>query len=262
MDEDRFLYATAYLNSLAEGANSVAQEWFRRGWQNLLGAPPGGYLVACATEQDPIRPRRLTARGWAAAVELLTANSVLVYARAATDDGGASEVKVTRVVDGDPWLRLHVYTALAPDFDNYDRWVDFLAEALDGADPVYAEISTTNASFTDTELDRALRRAPADSLDRARVQLRGYAWVTVVPHELLHRLGTPESLARSGAVAEVRPLAGGGALLRATRKPEELDRVALAKLFRLLAPVLPPGMPRPLPGWGMPNVVAEDAATV
>jgi hypothetical protein len=184
-----------------------------------------------------------------------------VYARAVADDGSVCEVKATRVVDDDPWLRLHAYTSL-PTVAGYDRWVDFLAGVLDGADPAYAEISTTNASFTDTELDRALRRTAGDSLDQAREYLRGYAWVTVVPAELLRRLGTPDDLARSGALAEARPLSGGGALLRATPTPEEFDRPALERLFRLLAPVLPAGRPRPLPGWGSLAVVPEDSATV
>jgi hypothetical protein len=245
-----FVYATACLHSLSEGAAETAREWLRRGWEELLRSPPDAWLVAAAAERDNQRPRRFTASAWASALDLLQDNPLLVYARAADESGSVREVKATRVTDDDQWLRLHAY-ASHPTPASADEWVDFVAGVLDRADPAYAEISTTNASFTDTELDRALRRDPADSLDQARSYLRGYAWVTVVPRELAQRLSNVDG----------RRLAGGGLLVRATPMPEEFDRAALARVFRELAPVLPPGTPRPLPGWPL-NVVPENAADV
>jgi hypothetical protein len=64
------------------------------------------------------------------------------------------------------------------------------------------------------------------------------------------------------AVAQVRPLAAGGVLLRATPAPAGYDDGAMHALFRLLAPVLPPGTPKPMPGYEFMRVVYEDAATV
>jgi hypothetical protein len=82
-----------------------------------------------------------------------------------------------------------------------------------------------------------------------------------VPEELVHQLGGADAMEAAGAVTEVRRLTAGGVLLRATRTPEEYDDAAMERLFRMLAPVLPPGQPRDLPGWSTKHrVVYEDAS--
>ncbi|MGW1721939.1 hypothetical protein ACWCQK_03255 [Streptomyces sp. NPDC002306] len=139
--------------------------------------------------------------------------------------------------------------------------VDFLATALDGADPAFARVDHLNFQES-TDLEAALRRSRRKSRRESRTLLRGYSWVTGVPAELAARLGGARALEATGAFHAVRALSGGGLLLQATETLAGYDEHALRAVFRALAPVLPPGMPDQDPARPAPRVVFEDAAEV
>lgn len=139
--------------------------------------------------------------------------------------------------------------------------VDFLAVALNGADPVFARVDHRN--FHDTpDLEAALRRSHRKYLRECRTHLRGYSWVTGVPGELAARLGGVQRLAGSGAFHTVRELRCGGMLLQATETLAGYDDRAMRGVFRALAPVLPPGIPEDDPAREHLRVVFEDASGV
>ncbi|MFE6333096.1 hypothetical protein ACFVP3_08160 [Streptomyces sp. NPDC057806] len=141
------------------------------------------------------------------------------------------------------------------------RLVDFLAAALDGADPAFARVDHLN--FHDTpDLEAALRRGHRKYLRECRSHLRGYSWVTGVPSELAARLGGASRLAVSGAFHAVRELRGGGLLVQATETLAGYDDRAMREVFRALAPVLPPGIPEHDPARENLRVVFEDASGV
>ncbi|MFF1423200.1 hypothetical protein [Streptomyces sp. NPDC058280] len=137
--------------------------------------------------------------------------------------------------------------------------VDFLATALDGANPAFARIDHLNFHDT-TDLEAVLRRPQRKSLREARTLLRGYSWVTGVPAELAARLGGARAL--EATFHAVRELPGGGLLLQATETLAGYDKHRMHAVFRALAPVLPPGMPDNAPARPDPRVVFEDAGEV
>ncbi|MFJ3225379.1 hypothetical protein ACIPJS_18780 [Streptomyces sp. NPDC086783] len=89
-----------------------------------------------------------------------------------------------------------------------------------------------------------MRRAHRKYRSESRTHLRGYSWITGVPGELAARLGRAPRLTASGAFHAVRELRGGGLLLQATRTLAGYDDGAVRRVFRALAPVLPPGIPQ------------------
>ncbi|WP_405987000.1 hypothetical protein [Streptomyces sp. NBC_00872] len=139
--------------------------------------------------------------------------------------------------------------------------VDFLAAALDGANPAFARVDHLNFHDT-TDLEAVLRRTQRKSLRESRTMLRGYSWVTGVPAELATRLGGAQALEATGAFHAVRELRGGGLLLQASDTLAGYDEQRTYAVFRALAPVLPPGMPDRHPARPDPRVVFEDAGEV
>ncbi|HEX6500294.1 MAG TPA: hypothetical protein VF054_14880 [Micromonosporaceae bacterium] len=258
----------------------TCRAWLQRGWEDLLvelstavaAREPGvkATVTACRTERDPLRGTRYTPARFASTLDLIGERPLVAQVDVYTEEShrayGCATLTATRVVDDNAWVRLEIAADLGDAFDpdtGYDRWVDFMTEVLSDADPAYGEITTVRGDGLNTELDLALRRLDRDSIEQSRRVLRGYAWVTVVPQELVERLGGVAAIEGTGAVTQVRPLASGGVLLRATPSPEEYDDAAMDRLFRLLAPVLPVGEPRTLPGWPTRHqVVYVDAATV
>lgn len=86
--------------------------------------------------------------------------------------------------------------------------VEFLSGALSGANPAFGRVEV--GDFSDqTNLDVVLRRKRRDSVPQSRRILRGYAWVTICPEELLQRLGGCDALASSGAFFRVLSIEGG-----------------------------------------------------
>ncbi|MEU8652253.1 hypothetical protein [Streptomyces sp. NPDC048737] len=139
--------------------------------------------------------------------------------------------------------------------------LDFLATALDGANPVFARVDHLNVHDT-PDLEAALRRTHRRHLRESRTCLRGCSWISGVPGELAARLGGASGLAATGAFHAVRELRGGGLLLQATETLAGYDNQAMREVFRALAPVLPPGIPEDDPAREDLRVVFEDASGV
>jgi hypothetical protein len=143
----------------------------------------------------------------------------------------------------------------------------------DRLDPSYGQIGVGHASHGNahTTLEQCLpreggRNAPWRSIVESRQWLRGYPWVTVLAREHVARLGGIDALAGTGAFHRVDGLTGGGALLQATPDYHDYDQAAAERVFRVLAPVLRPGLPTPPPPDRRERapylIVYEDAATV
>ncbi|MFV0138255.1 hypothetical protein ACLGIH_34845 [Streptomyces sp. HMX87] len=142
----------------------------------------------------------------------------------------------------------------------YCAWiVESVSAAVTGANPAFGRIEY--GEFSDrANLDIALRRKPEEFLRAARAVLRGYAWVTICPEELVEHLGGCKELAATGAFFRVVPLQGGGALLQATETMTGYSEEAMERVLRALAPALPPGMPRAHPAFPGVRFVQKDAA--
>ncbi|MER5666815.1 hypothetical protein [Streptomyces mirabilis] len=139
--------------------------------------------------------------------------------------------------------------------------VDFFAQALDELNPVFARIERD--FFSDwTNVESTLLRNLDESLPEGREFLRGYAWVTVCPHELATRLGGSAGLKASGAFHRVVPLRQGGVLLQASQTLAGYTDQVMERVFVALAPVLPEGEPHPDPAQPDLRFVPRDAATV
>ncbi|WP_042381187.1 hypothetical protein [Streptacidiphilus melanogenes] len=96
-----------------------------------------------------------------------------------------------------------------------------------------------------TSLDEVLwRGGRRRSVAAARSVLRGYSWATVLPRDLVDRLGGVPSLEGTGAFVDVHELRGGSVAAKATERFSSYDDEAVLRVFRACAPVLPAGMPR------------------
>jgi len=95
-------------------------------------------------------------------------------------------------------------------------------------------------------------------------ELQGYEWVTLVPAGAVARLGGTAVLTGSGAFWRADELPTGGVLAQATERIDEYDLAAARRVWEVLAPVLPAGVPE-RPGnysAGQPwLVIPEDAAS-
>ncbi|KQW06972.1 hypothetical protein [Streptomyces sp. Root369] len=137
-----------------------------------------------------------------------------------------------------------------------------LTDQLGTASPAFARVDVTGPWGDDTNLDVVLERRPRYSVDEAREFLRGYSWITVCPDELCRRLGGVSGLAASGAFCRVIPLAAGGAVLQSTETLTGFSDDAMRDVFRVLAPVLPAGLPRFDPAHPEVRYVPEDASAM
>ncbi|MGW3356093.1 hypothetical protein ACWDFL_11810 [Streptomyces bungoensis] len=140
------------------------------------------------------------------------------------------------------------------------RLVDAVARALNDADPAFGCIEYDQFS-EESNLDLVLRRNPNDSLRASRRLLRGYAWTTICPEELVRSLGGVEALRETGAFTRVLPLAQG-AVLQSTETVAGFSDEAMNAVFEALATVLPPGMPKFDPAFPDIRYVPRDASAV
>ena len=96
----------------------------------------------------------------------------------------------------------------------------------------------------ETQLELALNLMLKDTFAGLERYLRGYSWITVVPAALAGRLGGVSALRGTGAFDEVAGLAGGSVWLQATPRWSDYVQPRRDRVFEVLAPVLPPGMPK------------------
>jgi hypothetical protein len=155
------------------------------------------------------------------------------------------------------WLRLHAHVDASTFLDPAEgpasqrRWLAALWSVADRVNPGFGHVSYYYYGGA-TALEFLLppnrhpreQRDPDYTVGSSREFLRGYSWLTVVPQELTERLGGVAGLEKAGAFAQVRRLAAGGVWLLATEDFRDYDIGAAGKVFRALAPVLRPGLPR------------------
>lgn len=124
-----------------------------------------------------------------------------------------------------------------------ERLIGFLERWAVRLPARYGHLTDDAAEFAGTALEQAIHPVAPEppGVPRCAEVLRGYSWVTICAGELVDRLGGPEALERSGAFHTVRELATGDVLLRATSLLEQYRQEAPERVFRVLAPVLPPG---------------------
>jgi hypothetical protein len=120
---------------------------------------------------------------------------------------------------------------------------------------VYADIGSSTPGRT--ILEQATRAWPERTIPQSRTQLRGYSWATLVPAELVARLGGIRALRQSGAFHEVDELGYGAAWLRATADPAGYDEQAARRVFDVLAPVLIGGRARRTPSKFQPPLAYD-----
>ncbi|WP_405555269.1 DUF3396 domain-containing protein [Streptomyces canus] len=249
-------------------------QWFRAAWARLFDGlvaeeASGGQRVlslASVTQDIDDGPRRfsdinetwghfeesLAAFPWGAGITVLKDGAELT---------GLGSVSTYHVLSDASLWRAEVSVPVDPqDAGSCATLVDFLREALEGANPAFGRIEL-NGTVEETNLDAALRRKKRTSMRESRQFLRGYAWVTVCPAELLARLGGASALEASGAFYRVIPLRAGGALLQASETLAGYSDAVMERVFVALAPVLPEGEPHPDPACPDLRFVPRDAAT-
>jgi hypothetical protein len=230
-------------------------------WQRALRGDPGvdSAITVVRDRNSPIRAKDLTRDEWLSALESLVDGLENVNVSVG-DENVTMQASASRSMGGG--VALEALATLLPDSNAHTKWIELLLAVLADADPAFGKVSDDNAGAVHTTLDVALLRPADESVRRSRELLRGYSWLTVVPKELVQRLGGVDAMASTGAIDQVYPLAGGGAVLRATPTPADFDDAAMRRLFRLLAPVLPPGEPkRPWLSEGL-RLIYQDATSV
>jgi hypothetical protein len=117
----------------------------------------------------------------------------------------------------------------------------------------------------ETVLEKCLPDLGYSLMPQLRRRLRGYGWLTIASREVGDRLGGVEALRGTGAFAEVTQTRTGAYWLRATEDPHAYAMADAERVFRAVASVLPPGLPR-IPRWWDTEppylLVEEDASAV
>ncbi|MGW6054260.1 hypothetical protein [Streptomyces sp. NPDC055189] len=127
------------------------------------------------------------------------------------------------------------------------RWESFLRDRVEHHRSVlYASVADDGDYITGrTALEDGLGLLLEDTLPELETTLRGYGWLTVCSPGVVTALGGVAALQAGGAFAEVTPLPGGGAWLKATSRIHAYTDARVRDVFDALAPVLPPGKPVP-----------------
>jgi hypothetical protein len=176
--------------------------------------------------------------------------------RPVTYEGSAS-VRVTRLPDAPQWATFS-FSAGAGVADSSrvaGRWAAFAREQAEAMHAVYADIGHDSSGRT--LLEYATGGSPRKTIPQARARLRGYSWATLVPPELVGRLGGISALRQSGVFHEVDELGYGAAWLQATADPAGYDEQAARRVFDVLAPVLIGGGARRTPSKFQPPLAYD-----
>ncbi|GAA3223381.1 type VI immunity family protein [Dactylosporangium siamense] len=165
-------------------------------------------------------------------------------------------------VDGPRQLKLRAHSTFPQEREHtvLTAAVELVRVVADAADFAYGQVLFAGGPARlhplRPGLVAGLNRDPDRSREPARAALRGYDWVTVVPRELVARLGGTDALRASGAFHRVVGLAHGGALVQATESPRAFTREAARAVADALRPVFAPV--RTVESWGVE--VTEDVA--
>lgn len=176
--------------------------------------------------------------------------------RPVTYEGSAS-VRVTRLPDAPQWatFSFSAGASVADPSRAAGRWAAFARERAEAMHAVYADIGHGASGYT--LLEYATGARPEQTIRRARSQLRGYSWATLVAPELVGRLGGISALREAGAFDEVDELGYGAAWLQATADPGGYDEQAARRVFDVLAPVLIGGRARRTPSKFQPPLAYD-----
>jgi hypothetical protein len=127
------------------------------------------------------------------------------------------------------------------------RLVTLIEEVATLTEPTFAIVGES-PTIGRTRVDVALGRSAQESIGQAREVLRGFSWLTLCPAGLADKLGGPDALRRTGAFAKVTALPDGAVLLQATDSIFDYGPHEAYRVYSVLAPVLPPGVPIHLQG--------------
>jgi len=169
--------------------------------------------------------------------------------------------RIDSEASGSSWLRLRLLTIRTPFTrpGGMEPVFAFLRDMANLSNPVHGEIFWGN--HYSGVFEEALNLRPELTLPRARELLRGYAWLTILPEEIGRRLGGLDALRSSGAFVDVEHLDAGGYWCRATRNLDEYDQPAAERIFDVVAPTLPPGVPHLRDSHSLPNFLATRDAS-
>jgi hypothetical protein len=248
------------------GAATLIRRWFTSGWETL-----GGDLRAAAEGRVPDLAARIAPRGVRVGMidgrdrsHPLQGRPAFLEALGGDQDSYfGAQAKVLGDPERDLWLDgavmdtpwfLSMRLRRHGDIVNLDltsriellfatsraeaRVAGFLDDALAVRAVDFAEVGYCYAGGSQT-MPEMEGTGLYQSWERAGDRLRGFSWITVVPPRVAARLGGARALAATEQFHEVRPLAGGGVLLRATEHLAEYDDATAARIFPVLAPVLP-----------------------
>lgn len=114
-----------------------------------------------------------------------------------------------------------------------------------------------------TELETKFVVDLASALEQSPEVLRGYSWITYLPPGVVDQLGGTEAVLAWEGFYRLRPVEGGGVVVRATADYDGYDPAAIRRVFDAVRTVLPaPGAPpRPkfIPeGWRHDLVWADE----
>jgi hypothetical protein len=177
-----------------------------------------------------------------------------------------ASITVDVVGDDDRWFRMGCEFASFPHGPHHRiarmtdaQARDFLWDALQNLPATFAGVGDDGQMNGPTMLESRLRRDAIAGVLQSQEVLRGYPWVTVCGPEIAARLGGPDTLRASGGFHDVLVLPTGSVWLQATETLADYQDEALHRVFRTLAPVLPPGKPEPYAGREVGRIVYEDA---
>jgi hypothetical protein len=119
--------------------------------------------------------------------------------------------------------------------------------------------------LVETVLEECLPDLGHSLMPQLRQRLRGYGWLTIASRDVGDRLGGVDALRGTGAFVEVAQTRAGAYWLRATDDPHTYGMADADRVFRAVAPALPPGLPH-IPRWWDTEppylLVEEDPSTV
>lgn len=273
-----YLFISASLDTLTVGGiGSSVAGWYRAALAGPLSGlrqveEQGGQVSSIACTQRDESSRELdyspVSQKWSFMERELSdapESGDLLFFRGG-GDGPAAHVKNSSITVRHPKMSLSVLLEVGDDEmadpDYCSGIADFLVASLNDVNPAFARVDVAGPWGDDTNIDVVLERRPRYSVDEAREFLRGYSWITVCPDELFRRLGGVSGFVASGAFCRVIPLAAGGAVLQSTETLTGFSDDAMRDVFRVLAPVLPAGMPRFDPAHPKVRYVPEDASAM
>jgi hypothetical protein len=135
------------------------------------------------------------------------------------------------------------------DGERQQRTLEFFWELADAADPSYGEIAHSVLPNEYTALEYTMGAAGAhvrqQCIEGARLALRGYGWITIVPKELVAAIEQAPSFAGGDAFFLMRRMRSGALWLQATPSFTDYNPSVARKVAQALSPVLPPGQPHP-----------------